>query len=275
MTFRNRLFNGYYWMLSIFYGLSAAILALAPGRGPMTAAIRTYTRRMLWAMDSLAGIRIELKGQDKLPKGAFIIAAKHHSWGDGFVMFANVDNLSFVTGDHMERFPLVGAILRKFGAIIVDNCGGPEARKALSESAAQVAAEGRRILIYPEGNLAKPGERFRYRTGVYYMSRDFNLPVVPVATNLGLFWEQTSKTKRPGVATIEFLDPIETGLDRTPFLERLETVIETRTQELIAMATGEPVKPSVLVPTPDEVRKSLLLPEGEGVGRSPTDEGLR
>jgi len=256
MTFRNRLFNAYYWVLSIFYGLSAALLALAPGRAPMTAAIRLYTRRMLWAMDRLAGIRIELKGQDRLPDGAFIIAAKHHSWGDGFVMFANVDNLSFVTGDHMERFPLVGAILRKFGAIIVDNCGGPEARRALSESAAQVAAEGRRILIYPEGNLAKPGERFRYRTGVYYMSRDFNLPVVPVATNLGCFWEQTSKIKRPGTATIEFLDPIAVGLDRTPFLERLESVIETRSQELIAMATGEPVRPSLLVPTPDEARKA-------------------
>jgi 1-acyl-sn-glycerol-3-phosphate acyltransferase len=137
----------------------------------------------------------------------------------------------------------------------------PRPARRLSESAAQVAAEGRRILIYPEGNLAKPGERFRYRTGVYYMSRDFNLPVVPVATNLGLFWEQTSKIKRPGVATIEFLDPIETGLDRTPFLDRLETVIETRSQELIALATGEPVRPSVLVPTPDEVRKGVVVAE--------------
>lgn len=256
MTFRNRLFNAYYWVLSIFYGLSAALLALAPGRGPMTGAIKLYTRRMLWAMDALAGIRIDLRGQEKLPEGAFIIAAKHHSWGDGFVMFANVPNLSFVTGDHMERFPLVGAILRKFGAIIVDNCGGPEARKALSESAAQVAKEGRRILIYPEGNLAKPGERFRYRTGVYYMSRDFDLPVVPVATNLGLFWEQTSAIKKPGTATIEFLDPIPTGLERSEFLARLEAVVEGRTQELIAMATGEPVRESVLVLAPDEVRKA-------------------
>jgi 1-acyl-sn-glycerol-3-phosphate acyltransferase len=93
------------------------------------------------------------------------------------------------------------------------------------------------------------------------MSRDFNLPVVPVATNLGLFWEQTSKIKRPGTATIEFLDPIETGLDRTPFLNRLETAIETRSQELIAMATGEPVRPSVLVPTPDELRKGAAAVE--------------
>lgn len=254
MTLRNRLFNAYYWVLSIFYGLTAAFLALAPGRGPMTWAIKTYTRRMLWAMDALAGIRIDLRGQEKLPEGAFIIAAKHHSWGDGFVMFANVPNLSFVTGDHMERFPLVGAILRKFGAIIVDSCGGPEARKALSESAATVAAEGRRILIYPEGHLAKPGERFRYRTGVYYMSKDFDLPVVPVATNLGCFWEQTSAVKKAGTATIEFLDPIPTGLERGEFLARLEAVVEGRSQELIAMATGEPVRPSVLVPTPNEVK---------------------
>jgi 1-acyl-sn-glycerol-3-phosphate acyltransferase len=256
MTLRNRLFNAYYWVLSIFYGLTAAFLALAPGRGPMTWAIRTYTRRMLWAMDALAGIKIELRGQEKLPQGAFIIAAKHHSWGDGFVMFANVPNLSFVTGDHMERFPLVGAILRKFGAIIVDSCGGPEARKALSESAAQVAAEGRRILIYPEGHLAKPGEKFRYRTGVFYMSKDFDLPVVPVATNLGCFWEQTSAKKTPGTATIEFLDPIPTGLERGEFLARLEAVVETRSQELIAMARGEAVKPSVLVPTPNEVKQA-------------------
>ena len=250
-----------YWVLSVFYTILAVISSFLPGRKPINAVIRFYCHRMLWAMRALAGIKVELRGQDRLPDGPFIIAAKHHSWGDGFVMFANVDNLSFVTGDHMERFPLVGAILRKFGAIIVDSCGGPEARKALSESAAQVAKEGRRILIYPEGNLAKPGTHFRYRTGVYYMSRDFNLPVVPVATNLGCFWEQTSKIKTPGVATIEFLDPIETGLERTPFLTRLEHVIETRSQELIAMATGEPVRPSVLVPTPDEVKKGAAVAE--------------
>jgi len=254
MTLRNRLFNAYYWVLSIFYGLSAAILALFPGRGLMTGAIKLYTRRMLWAMDRIGGIKVDLRGQERLPEGAFIIAAKHHSWGDGFVMFANVPNLSFVTGDHMERFPLVGAILRKFGAIIVDSCGGQEARDALSRSAAEVAREGRRILIYPEGHLAKPGEHFRYRTGVYHMAKDFDLPVVPVATNLGLFWEQTSKIKTPGAATIEFLDPIPTGLSKEEFLARLETVVEGRTQELIAMATGEPVRPSVLVPTPNEVK---------------------
>lgn len=244
---RSVMFNVYYWVLSIFYGLSAALSALLPGRKPVAFALRLYSRRMLWALSFFADVKVQLKGQENLPAGPFIIAAKHHSWGDGFVMFANVDNLSFVTGDHLEKFPLVGAILKKFGAIVVDSCGGPEAREALSKSAAQVAAEGRRILIYPEGHLAAPGERFRYRTGVYYMSKDFGLPVVPVATNLGCFWKQTDKIKTAGTATVEFLPALPQGLEKDAFMAEMERVIEGRTNELIAQARGETVKPSMLV----------------------------
>jgi 1-acyl-sn-glycerol-3-phosphate acyltransferase len=239
-----------YWALSVFYALLASILALLPGRGPMAWAIRLYTRRMLWAMRWIAGIKVDLKGRERLPQGAFIVAAKHHSWGDGFVMFANIDNLAFVTGDHLEKIPLLRGLLKKLGAIVVDSCGGPEAPRALSQSAAAAHAEGRRILIYPEGHLARPGERYRYRSGVFHMQRDFNLPVVPVATNLGLFWRQQDFKKTPGTATVEFLDPIPPGLSRGEFLARLETVVETRTQALIAQATGQPLQESVLVETP-------------------------
>jgi 1-acyl-sn-glycerol-3-phosphate acyltransferase len=245
-----------YWVMSVFYALACALAALAPGRGPLAWMLRLYTRRMLWAMHWLAGIKVDVAGKDRLPQGAFIVAAKHHSWGDGFVMFAHVPNLVFVAGDGLERIPLLRGVLRKFGAIMVDNCGGPEARRALAEKASAAHADGRRILIYPEGNLAKAGERFRYRTGVFYMYRDFNLPVVPVATNLGLFWPQEEFKKNPGRATVEFLDPIEPGLGRGEFLARLEGAIETRTQELIAQATGEPFRPSILVPAPDEIARA-------------------
>ncbi|HZZ89577.1 MAG TPA: lysophospholipid acyltransferase family protein [Caulobacteraceae bacterium] len=253
---RSFAFEVVYYVLSVFYALACAVAALFPGRAALAWMLRLYTRRMLWAMHWIAGIKVDVAGKQRLPKGPFIIAAKHHSWGDGFVMFAHVDNLSFVAGDHLERIPLLRGVLKKFGAIMVDNCGGPEARKALAEKAAAAHADGRRILIYPEGNLAKAGERFRYRTGVYYMYRDFGLPVVPVATNLGLFWRQQEFQKHPGRATVEFLDPIEPGLERGEFLARLEGVVETRTQELIASATGEPVRPSVQVPAPDEVARA-------------------
>jgi 1-acyl-sn-glycerol-3-phosphate acyltransferase len=151
-------------------------------------------------------------------------------------------------------------VLQKLGAIVVNNCGGHEARKALAQSAAIAHQQGRKILIYPEGNLAKVGEKFRYRSGVWHMYRDFDMPVVPLATNLGLFWPQEDFRKNPGKATIEFLDPIPTGLPKAEFMARLEDAIETRTAELVAEATGRPVTPAVQVPAPDEVRKAAAKP---------------
>jgi hypothetical protein len=41
-------------------------------------------------------------------------------------------------------------------------------------------------------------------------------------------------------------------LERRDFMTRLEHSIETRTAELIALATGQPVSASALVPAPDE-----------------------
>lgn len=252
---RSFTFSIAYWALSIGYCLVAAFAALAPGRGATTWVIRRYVRRMVQAMALFAGIKLQVRGKERLPQGGFIVASKHQSWGDGFATYDQFDDLAFVTGDHLEKFPLLGTVLKKLGAIVVNSCGGHTARAALKERAADAHKDGRRILIYPEGHLAKVGEKFRYRSGVWHMYRDFNMPVVPLATNLGLFWPQESSRKTPGTATLEFLDPIPTGLPKEDFLARLETAIEGKTAELIAEATGGAVIAAVQVPTPSEMAR--------------------
>lgn len=256
---RNLLFAVAYWTLSIAYTLAAVIAALAPGRGATGWIIRRYVRRMVQAMRLLAGIRIQYRGEDRLPAGAFILAAKHQSWGDGFSVYDRFQDLAFVTGDHLEKFPLLSTVLTKLGAIVVNNCGGSKAREALKTRAADAHAQGRRILIYPEGNLARVGEKFRYRSGVWHMYRDFDMPVVPVATNLGLFWPGEAFRKHPGTATLEFLDPIPTGLAKDEFLARLEAAVEGKTAELVAEATGQPVTDAVRVLAPDEARRAAAM----------------
>ena len=73
---RSVAFEVVYWILSVFYALACAVAALFPGRGPLAWALRLYTRRMLWAMHWIAGIKVEVKGEDRLPEGAFIVAAR-------------------------------------------------------------------------------------------------------------------------------------------------------------------------------------------------------
>jgi 1-acyl-sn-glycerol-3-phosphate acyltransferase len=249
---RNATFTIVYWVLSVTYGLLAALSVVLPGRATTAWFIRRYVRRMVQAMGVFAGIHIRVQGRENLPQGAFIVASKHQSWGDGFATYDQFDDLAFVTGDHLEKMPLLGPILRKLGAIVVDACGGHEARAALKERAADAHRDGRKILIFPEGDLAPVGSKYRYRSGVWHMARDFNMQVVPVATNLGVFWPPRGAARRPGTATLAFLPPIAPGEDKDAFLAQLESAIEAKTADLVAEATGTPAVLAVRVPRFDE-----------------------
>ena len=96
------------------------------------------------------------------------------------------------------RYPLIGTILYRLQMIRVDTCGGGKERENLAQFAKRAYDSGRYIAIYPEGNLMAPGERERYRSGIYYLSRDLGLPVTPVATSLGLLWNRRDWWKKPG-----------------------------------------------------------------------------
>lgn len=196
----------------------------------------SYTRTIKFFMRHIAGIKVTVSGHENIPKeGAVIIAAKHQSYGDGIVMFSEFFDLSFVTGDHLEKFWTLKHILGKMNAVVVDNCGGEDARKRMSETSAIVRQQGRRILIYPEGHLSQIGTQHRYRKGVYHLYKDFGCPVVPAATNLGQRWNQNDWTKFPGQAGLKFLEPIMPGLDKDEFMALLEDRIETASKAMLDM----------------------------------------
>ena len=244
---RSFLFNLAYWGLSIAYSLMALAASLLPGRRPVAWIIARYTRRMVWAMRVFAGIRLEIRGRENLLDRPVIYACKHQSWGDGFCIYTQIPDLAFVTGDHLEKYPMMSTLLTKLGAIVVKSCGGIEARRALANRSAEAAKDGRSILIYPEGHLSAPGTHHRYRSGVWHMMNSFDMPVVPVATNLGCFWQEERFEKRPGTAVLGFLPALYPPIGKEAFMAELCTAIETRSQALIAEATGGPVTESVLV----------------------------
>ncbi len=251
---RSFLFAIAYWSLSVCYALIALVTLIIPGRAATTFIIRSYSRAMRLALRIFAGIRTSAHGHANLPEtGAYIVAAKHQSWGDGFLSYSEIPGLVFVTGDHLEKLPLIGGILRKLGAIVIDTCGGG-ARKAasLSEGIARAKANGDRVLIYPEGHLAPVDHKMRYKAGVWHMYEEMQVPVIPVATNLGLFWAQTAHKKTKGHAKIEFLEPIPPGLPKDRFMDLLETRIETRTAELVSEARSTPPINAILLPDPEQ-----------------------
>lgn len=231
---RNILFQVLYYLTSICVALLALPLLLIPGRRYIMIFLQRYSQLMVYWMRVVGGINIEFRGIEKVPDGPCIVAAKHQSWGDGYAVFSQINDLAIVTGDHLERIPLVGFILRKMEAVVVDNCGGAHAREKLVDvELARAKKKNRKILIYPEGHLAPVGYHYRYKKGVFHMYEAYGCPVIPVATDLGLRWPMEERALSPGNAVLEFLDPIEPGLDKDTFMKLLEERIENASLALL------------------------------------------
>lgn len=228
---RATIFNILYWTVSGLYGVICAVLALLPGKFFLMHGVRSYCRFVVLMMRTICGIKVEVRGQ-KPKNQAVIIAAKHQSWGDGIVLVAKTGNVNFVVGDHMLKYPLIGWVLKRVGAIVVNNQGGRKALESLSDGINRSHNETRPILIYPEGHLTEVGTGRPYRKGVYRLATQLDRPVVPVATNLGCFWPQQKWEKHSGTAVIEFLEPISPKLDGASFMATLETTVETHTRRL-------------------------------------------
>ena len=233
---RSLIFNIFFGVVTLIYAIIAVIFSLVPGRFLMMGSLRRYTKLMVWGMRRIAGIDVTVKGHDHVTHdGPIIIASKHQSYGDGFVLFSQFNDLSFVTGDHLEKYLFIKRILAKMNAVVIDSCGGSKVREKFAQTTQIVREQGRRILIFPEGHLSEIGTHHRYRKGVWHLYNDFNCPVVPVASNLGQRWNQSDWKKHQGHATMEFLEPIQPGMNKDEFMALLQDRIENRSIELLDM----------------------------------------
>lgn len=220
--------------------LMLVILPVGPflGAGGMRRYARFWMRGLQALLRLVVGLRYEVRGLENLPDRPVIIASKHQSaWETVFFHLVRVDTVIGLKHE-LTRIPLFGWYLMIARNIRIDRGGAAKALRSLTEGARRAVAEGCSILIFPEGTRTAPGAPPDYKPGVAALYRELNVPVVPVALNSGLFWGRQSFVKRPGTITVEFLEPIEPGLERKAFMALLEQRIETATDRLLAAAAG-------------------------------------
>lgn len=232
---RSALFVVFFWfwtlLLSVFY-----LPLLALPRRFMIPAVHLWVNGVLGALRLLAGLRWELRGGENLPAGPVLVAAKHQSAFETFVLHLLLDDPAFILKRELLWIPFFGWYLGKSGVVAIDRSAGTKALKAMVKGAEAAVAAGRPIIIFPEGTRAAPGARLPYHSGVAMLYGALKLPAVPIALNSGLFWRRRGFAKRPGTLTIEVLPAIPPGMDRKAFMAELKTRIETATDRLVAEA---------------------------------------
>lgn len=183
------------------------------------------------------GLSYQVRGT--VPKGAVLVASKHQSTLETFAFRLILGDPAVILKQELLRIPVFGWYLAKTGVIAIDRSAGTKALKEMVKGAEAQTALGRPVLIFPEGHRQPVGAAPEYHTGIAMVYAGVGLPCVPVALNTGLFWGRGSFAKRPGVATLWFLDPIAPGMDRKSFMVELQTRIETASAELAAEARAQ------------------------------------
>lgn len=226
------LFNIAFFGLTALVTLLALPLLIAPRQGIMGVA-RLWARAVIALLRVIVGARLEVRGLHHIPPGAAVIAAKHQSAFDTIVWLTLLPDTAYVLKKELLSIPLYGWHARRMGMIPVDRAGGGPALRTMLRGAQAALAEGRQVVIFPEGTRTAPGQRIPYQPGVVAIAGLGVAPVIPVATDSGRVWGRRAVLKRPGVIRISVLPPLPPGLPRAKLLAELEAGIETETDRLL------------------------------------------
>lgn len=212
----------------VFYGgtllfVIAAVIALAFGRSGVRAVANSWTRFHSACARSILGIRSRVEG--RLPEGGVLIAAKHESMFETIEMPMLFQNPAVVMKRELARIPIWGWLAERYGMIPVDRDGGAAALRTMLKAAGDAIAEGRAVVIFPEGTRVPHGEAPPLQPGFAGIYRALGVPIVPLALDSGKAWGRTLLGKRPGVVTFRFGEPIPPGLPRREAEARVHAAI--------------------------------------------------
>jgi 1-acyl-sn-glycerol-3-phosphate acyltransferase len=201
----------------VFYGGTVpAVLLSFPISLFGTRALRrwayAWVRFHRWCARHLLGIRTQVEGTP--PAGACLVAVKHQSMFETFEIILMLDQPAMVLKRELIDIPLWGWVVDRYGVIPIDRKGGAAALRRMMRAAEAAIAEGRPIVIFPEGTRVPPGARPPLQSGFAGLYRALKLTVVPVAVDSGRLWPRHRFVKRPGLVTMRFGDPIPAGLGR-------------------------------------------------------------
>jgi 1-acyl-sn-glycerol-3-phosphate acyltransferase len=228
---RSTLFAVWFAIATVVIYIGALPALLLPRR-VMVGASRLWSGALFLGLKLIAGLDYEVRGE--IPREPVLIASKHMSMWDTMGLYLTVDDPATVLKRELLRIPFYGWYIAKAGVIPIDREAGASALRRMTADAKRALAEGRPILIFPEGTRKKPGAPPDYKPGVAGLYGTLGVPCVPVALNSGLFWTgPMGFIKKPGRVVLEFLEPIPAGLKRADFMRLLESRIETATAKLV------------------------------------------
>ncbi|MEZ5728919.1 MAG: lysophospholipid acyltransferase family protein [Burkholderiaceae bacterium] len=184
-----------------------------------------WPRMVIWGARAFCGVRHRLEGWQNLPNGPAILLSKHQStWETMYLASRMPRELCFVFKHELLYVPFFGWGIGLLDMIHIDRKKGADAFESVVAQGTRKLAEGRWIIMFPEGTRTAVGGQGRYKTGGSRLATRTDSPVVPIAVNSGECWPRRAFVLRPGMITVSIGPLIETK-NKTP--EQINREVES------------------------------------------------
>ena len=168
------------WALFLVFG---SWLLLGPRRWAM-AGLAAHGRVTVWLLRVVCSTKMEVRGHEKLLAGPSSSPRNIRRPGTRSRSSPLMRDPALVMKAELLSIPLYGTFCRKFELIPVQRELGPAALRQMAREARMRAAEGREILIFPEGTRKIPGSPPDYKPGIAFPLSGPQNPGLPAGAQL-------------------------------------------------------------------------------------------
>lgn len=216
--------SGSFYLL--FYGgtallVIASVVAVLARKAWLRPVVARWGHWHLWCVRHLLGIEVVLDG--RVPDLPVLIAIKHESFFEAIDTPRLFAFPAVFAKQELFGIPGWGHSALTYGLIPVARDKGAKTLRAMIARAKERVAEGRPLIIFPEGTRVAHGEQPGLQAGFAGLYKLLGLPVVPIAVDSGRAYHQA--VKRPGRITYKVGDMIPAGLPREEIEARVHAAI--------------------------------------------------
>lgn len=174
-------------------------------------------------------LRIRLDPGNIPPRGGVLYAFRHEAFFEAIDMPYYFDEPVVFAKYELMRIPLWGTAAARFGVVGVDRNAGARALRAMLTAARKLAANGRPLVIFPEGTRIPHGRRAPLQSGFAGIYKLLGLPIIPVAVDSGPLYHR--RWKQPGTIHYRYGEEIPPGLPREEVEARVQAAINALNPE--------------------------------------------
>ena len=177
-----------------------------------------------YCLKIILSTKIIIKGKDNIINDEkFFIACSHQSMFETFFLQTVFNSPVFILKNELIRIPIFGWYLKKIGSISIKRNKITKDNLNFFENILETIQNSKRpIIIFPQATRVLPEDRRPFKKGASRIYEKLNILCQPVAINSGYVWPKKGLKKSNKVITVSILKPIEPGLNKEEFLQKLE-----------------------------------------------------